>query len=134
MEYAIPAQHASTALKQVRHVLDEGDLRLFLPSEVRYVAPETHLLSTSLDRPQGVVYIGMSPGRDIMNNSAEVFERFEPLMRALDGRPHWGKHFSLTRDDLKRMYPTTHDTFVQTRRRFDPNGVFLNSRLLPLFE
>ena len=44
MEYTIPAQHASTALKQVRHFLDEGDLRLFLPIEVRYVAPETHLL------------------------------------------------------------------------------------------
>ena len=69
-----------------------------------------------------------------MNNSAEVFERFEPLMRTLGGRPHWGKHYSLTREDLDRMYPTTHDTFVQTRRRFDPNGVFLNSLLRPLFE
>ncbi len=134
MEYAIPAQHASTALKQIRHVLDEGDLRLFLPIEVRYVGPETHLLSTSLDRPQGVVYMGMSTGVAIQNNSAEVFERFEPLMRTLGGRPHWGKHFSLTREDLVRMYPTTHDTFVQTRRRFDPNDVFLNSFLNPLFK
>ena len=135
MEYAIPAQHASKALKQVRHVLDEGDQRLFLPIEVRYVAPETHLLSTSLDRPQGVVYIGVSPGPpNKMNNSAEVFERFEPLMRTLGGRPHWGKHYSLTREDLDRMYPTTHNAFVQTRQRFDPNGVFLNSLLLPLFE
>ena len=135
MEYAIPAQHASKALKQIRHVLDEGDLRLFLPTEVRYVAPETHLLSTSLDRPQGVVYMGMSPGPPhVMNNSAEVFERFEPLMRTLGGRPHWGKHYSLTREDLDRMYPGTHNTFVQTRRRFDPNGVFLNSLLIPLFE
>jgi FAD/FMN-containing dehydrogenase len=134
MEYAIPADQASKALRQIRHVLDEGDQRLFLPIEVRYVAPETHLLSTSLDRPKGVVYMGLSPGAEIMNNSAEVFERFEPLMRTLGGRPHWGKHYSLTREDLDRMYPATHNTFVQTRRRFDPNGVFLNSLLIPLFE
>ena len=55
-------------------------------------------------------------------------------MRALGGRPHWGKHFSLTREDLERMYPQTFDTFVQTRRQFDPNGVFLNSLLTALFK
>ncbi len=134
MEYAIPAEKASIALKEVRHVLDEGDMRLFLPIEVRYAAPETNLLSTSLDRPKGVVYTGVSTGVAIMNNSAEVFERFEPLMRTLGGRPHWGKHYSLTREDLERMYPITHDTFVKTRRRFDPNNVFLNSYLLPQFQ
>ena len=134
MEYAIPAQHTSTALKQVRHVLDEADVRVLLPIELRYMSAETHLLSPSFDRPQGVMYMGISPGVDIMNNAPEVFERFEPIMRTLGGRPHWGKHYTLTRDDVARMYPTTHDTFVQTRRRFDPHGVFLNSHLIPLFQ
>lgn len=134
MEYAIPAQHASTALKQMRHVLDEGDLRLLLPIEVRFMAPETHLLSPAHDRPQGVMWMGLSPGADVMDNGPEIFDRFEPVMRSLDGRPHWGKHFSLTREDLERMYPQTFDTFVQARRQFDPNGVFLNSLLRSLFQ
>jgi FAD/FMN-containing dehydrogenase len=134
MEYAIPAQHASTALKAVRHVLDEADLRLLMPMEVRFMAPETHLLSPAYDRPQGVMYMGVSPGSEVMDNGPEVFERFEPIMRTLGGRPHWGKHFSLTREDVQRLYPATHDTFVQARRRFDPNGVFLNSLLRQLFE
>ncbi len=134
MEYAIPAPLTSKALKQVRHVLDEGDMRVLLPIELRFMAPETHLLSPSLDRPQGVMYMGISPGADILDNGPEIFERFEPIMRTLGGRPHWGKHYSLTRDDVERMYPATHNTFVQTRRRFDPNGVFLNSHLIPLFK
>lgn len=134
MEYAIPAEHASAALRQVRHVLDEGDLRLLMPMEVRYVAEENHFLSPSINRPKGVMYMGISPGADIMDNGPEVFERFEPIMRTLGGRPHWGKHYSLTRDDVARMYPGTHEKFVETRRRFDPNGVFLNSHLSPLFK
>ncbi len=134
MEYAIPAQHASTALKQMRHVLDEGDLRLLLPIEVRFMKQEAHLLSPAHDRPQGVMWMGLSPGADVMDNGPEIFDRFEPVMRSLGGRPHWGKHFSLTRDDLERMYPQTFATFVQARRQFDPNGVFLNSLLRSLFE
>jgi FAD/FMN-containing dehydrogenase len=133
MEYAIPAENAATALSAVRHVFDEGDRRLIMPMEVRYMAPETHLLSTAHDRPKGVMYMGVSATADVMDNAPEMFERFEPIMRDLGGRPHWGKHYSLTRQDLERMYPQTFDAFVQTRRRYDPKGVFLNSLLRQLF-
>jgi FAD/FMN-containing dehydrogenase len=97
------------------------------------MAPETHLLSTAHDRPKGVMYMGVSATADVMDNAPEMFERFEPIMRDLGGRPHWGKHYSLTRQDLERMYPQTFDAFVQTRRRYDPKGVFLNSLLRQLF-
>jgi FAD/FMN-containing dehydrogenase len=134
MEYAIPAENTSAALKQVRHVLDEGDMRVLLPIELRYVAQEDTLLSPSNGRPKGIMYMGISPTTGLPDNGVEIFERFEPIMRTLGGRPHWGKHYSLTREDVARMYPNTHDAFVQTRRRFDPNGVFLNSHLIPLFQ
>jgi len=133
-EYAILAEYAGEALRQIRTVLDEGDVRLILPIEVRFQAEETHLLSTAHNRPNGVCYIGVASGVDVMANAPEVFERFEPIMRSFGGRPHWGKHFNLNRKELAAMYPSTHDAFVQERRQFDPTGVFLNSLLRDLFE
>jgi hypothetical protein len=31
--------------------------------------------------------------------SDELFARYEPLMKELGRRPHWGKHFTLTPED-----------------------------------
>jgi len=114
-EYAIPAAHAADALRELRTVLDEGDVRLILPIEVRFQAEETHLLSTAHNRPQGVCYIGVASGVEVMANAPEVFERFEPIMRAFGGRPHWGKHFNLNRKELAAMYPASHSSFTTNR-------------------
>ena len=127
-EYAIPAENAAEALRALRVVLDEADMHLLLPVEVRYVAKDDSLLSPS--REGDVCYIGAST----MENALEVFNRFEPMMRKLGGRPHWGKHFNLNRDDVRELYPETFDTFVNIRREWDPERVFLNSFLRNLFE
>jgi FAD/FMN-containing dehydrogenase len=63
----------------------------------------------------------------------ELFARFEPLMKQLGGRPHWGKHFTLTPDDLTRMYGANYDTFKQIRHQLDPTGLFENTLIRNLF-
>ena len=61
----------------------------------------------------------------------EYFDDMEPLLRAHDGRPHWGKKHTRTAAQLRPMYPRW-DTFQQIRRQLDPDGVFLNPYLREL--
>jgi L-gulono-1,4-lactone dehydrogenase len=125
-EYAIPAGSAVTALTKMRDIVDEGDLTLSLPVELRWVAQDNVLLSPCYNGP--VCYIGAST----LLNSTEVFERFEPLMKSLGGRPHWGKCYTLTQDEVAKMYPTTYNTFQKVRDKYDTNRVFTNSLLSEL--
>lgn len=126
-EYAIPVERTADALKALHVVLDEADADLTLPIEVRFVAADDDLLSPAHGR--ATCYIGVAT----LDNATEVFERFEPIMKELGGRPHWGKHFNATRAEIEAMYPDTFGAFVQLRRSYDPDGVFLNSLLRRLF-
>lgn len=126
-EYAIPYAATVPALKEFRKVVEENDFDLKLPVEVRFTAQDDLTLSPAHDGP--MCYIGASTEK----NTAEVFARFEPLMRLHGGRPHWGKHFTLTRADIQGMYGTRYDDFVALRNASDPDRVFTNSLLRELF-
>jgi L-gulono-1,4-lactone dehydrogenase len=126
-EYAIPIAKTVEAITAMRDFVEEGDLSLLLPVEVRFVAKDDILLSPCLEGP--VSYIGAST----LVNSTEVFERFEPLMKRLGGRPHWGKNYTITREEAMGMYPSTYKRFCDVRDAFDPNRVFANSMLTDLF-
>lgn len=126
-EYAIPEHNTVKALEMMRQIVEEGDLKLELPVEVRYVAKDEAFLSPAYKGP--VCYIGAST----MKNSTEVFERFEPLMKALGGRPHWGKNATITRDEVQAMYPDTYDCFRHVRNKYDPKRVFANSLVADLY-
>ncbi|MBV9098524.1 MAG: FAD-linked oxidoreductase, partial [Frankiaceae bacterium] len=49
-------------------------------------------------------------------------------MRALDGRPHWGKMHYRTAADLRPAYPRF-DEFLAVRDAVDPDRVFGNAYL-----
>jgi FAD/FMN-containing dehydrogenase len=122
-EYAVPAANAVAALERLRAIVEENDFDLKLPVEVRFSAQDDRLLSPSWDGPS--CWIGASTE----HNTAEVFARFEPLMVRFGGRPHWGKHFTLTREQLAGMYGPRLDEFVGHRDAFDPDRVFANTFL-----
>jgi len=126
-EYAIPVAKTVEAIRTMREFVEEGDVSLLLPVEVRFVAQDDILLSPCHEGP--VSYIGAST----LVNSTEVFERFEPLMKQLGGRPHWGKNYTITREEAMQMYPSTYKRFCDVRDAFDPNRVFANSMLTDLF-
>jgi L-gulono-1,4-lactone dehydrogenase len=46
-------------------------------------------------------------------------------MRALEGRPHWGKMHWRTHEDLRPAYPRF-DDFLAVRDSVDPDRVFAN--------
>ena len=55
-------------------------------------------------------------------------DRMEAIMRAHDGRPHWGKLHTRTAADLAPAYPRFGD-FLAMRDRLDPDRVFANDHL-----
>jgi FAD/FMN-containing dehydrogenase len=127
-EYAIPADDAAEALQRFKRVVQECDISTILPVEVRFVARDSSLLSPA--RGRDVCYIGVAA----QPNANEVYARFEPIMKDFGGRPHWGKHFSLTREEVEAMYPDSYDKFREIRQQLDPRGVFGNTLLRDLFD
>jgi len=127
-EYAIPVERTADALQQLKRIIDEEDLSLTLPIEIRFVQHDDTLLSPANGRD--VCYIGAAT----QPNANEVFERVEPIMKALGGRPHWGKCFTLTRAEAEAMYPDTYEEFRTLRATWDPKGVFTNELIHRLFD
>ena len=127
-EYAIPVAKTREALIRCKQFMDEAEFDTALPVEVRFVAKDDSLLSPAQGRD--VCYIGANT----QDNATEVFQRFEPIMKSLGGRPHWGKHFTMTRDEIRSMYSATFQQFADLRAEFDPDGVFANSLVHQLFD
>jgi FAD/FMN-containing dehydrogenase len=126
-EYAIPIGKTAEALRAFKRAVDEQNLSLTLPLEVRFVAKDETLLSPAYQRD--VSYIGVAT----QPNANEVIQRFEPIMKSLGGRPHWGKCFSLTRAEAEALYPQ-YQKFRTIRDELDPNRMFSNEFLKYFFD
>jgi len=124
MEYAVPRAAAPEAFAAIRDVVDRERLQVSFPVEVRVAAGDDIPLSTASGRDSAYFAIHMFQG--------VAFERYfravEERMRALDGRPHWGKMHYRTAADLRPAYPRF-DEFLAVRDRVDPDRVFTNAYL-----
>ncbi len=56
----------------------------------------------------------------------------QDLCRDEGGRPHWAKHHFVPSDEFQTIYPRFAD-FARLRRRLDPDNMFLNDFLAPMF-
>jgi len=127
-EYAFPVKSTKDALVRIRKFMVESDFPTTLPMEFRFVAGDDTRMSPVRDRDS--CYAGANTDR----NANEVFQRFEPLMKTLEGRPHWGKHFTMTKDEITAMYGAGYTDFAQLRATWDPDNVFANSLVHDLFD
>ncbi|MET0565943.1 MAG: D-arabinono-1,4-lactone oxidase [Acidimicrobiia bacterium] len=129
VEYFLPIEQAREIMDAMRRLmLDWLPLSVY-PLEIRVVAGDDAWLSPNYQRDNLVVSISGEPGTD-----------YWPYLRACDalfaqfgGRPHWGKIHFMTPERIAGLFPRYQD-FLEVRRRFDPNGTFLNSHLRQLFE
>lgn len=121
MEYAIPRHATRDAVERVRALIRRERLRVNFIQELRFVAADDILLSPAYGREtcHFGAYIGDTRDR------ARYFERFEQIMLDLDGRPHWGKCFSIGHAELRERLPN-YERFSTIRAKLDPDGVFVN--------
>jgi FAD-linked oxidoreductase len=124
MEYAVPREAGLTALREARAALEASDLRITFPVEIRVTPADDIPLSTSTGRDS--LYLAFHTHRDA--DHLAYFALLEPIMRAHDGRPHWGKVHTRTAADLAPAYPRF-DEFLALRDVLDPDRVFANPYL-----
>ncbi len=122
MEYAVPRQHVATALNGIRALIDDHDLKIGFPVEVRFTAPDDIPLSTASGRETAYLAVHVAKGMDYET----YFRGVEEIMNGLEGRPHWGKLHFQTADVLATRYPKW-DAFQKVRANLDPAGVFANA-------
>ena len=75
------------------------------------------------------ISVSGTPGTDYWDYLRSV----DALLTEHDARVHWGKLHFLTPERLHAHYPRA-DDFIAIRRELDPQGMFLNDHLRPLFE
>jgi L-gulonolactone oxidase len=122
MEYAVPREAAVQVVRELRDMVKRSGLMISFPVEVRFVAADDIPLSPSSGRDTCYVAVHMYQGME----NHQYFSAVEDIMRAVGGRPHWGKLHFQTAETLAPRYPRWAE--AQTvRRRLDPEGTFANT-------
>ncbi len=120
-ELAFDAAHAGEALRAMRDLVRASGVRLDFLSELRFVKGDESWMSPAYGRDtcQLGMYATHSP--DI----PRAFAAFRELGRAWDARPHWGKSFETTPEEIDALYPRAAD-FRALAADLDPDRVFRN--------
>ncbi len=124
MEYAVPVEAVPEAVREIRAFIDRKRWRISMPIEVRCAAADELWLSTAHGRATGYIAVHRFAGERL----GAYFREVEPILRAHDGRPHWGKMHTRMAADLRPAYPRF-DDFLAVRDRLDPDRVFGNEYL-----
>lgn len=120
-EYLLPlpqAPQAWSALDAVRERIRSA----LIVGEIRAVAADPLWLSPTAGRDCVAFHFTWGPDADAARTAAA---EVEAALAPFDARPHWGKVFTTTDDELAARYPRMAD---QRRliRQHDPGGVFGN--------
>lgn len=124
MEYAVPREAGLTALREARAAIEASGVRVGMPVEVRCAPADDIPLSTGSGRDS--MYLAFHTHHRA--DHAAYFAAVETVMRAHEGRPHWGKLHTRQADGLAGLYPRFAD-FLAMRDRLDPDRVFANPYL-----
>ncbi len=132
MEYAIPIEHTSIVLQEIKEVLQNKKYLVHMPIEVRFTPKNEAALSMSHGRKS--CYIGIIAykpfGKDI--NYDAYFEDIHNIYTKYEGRPHWAKVTYYSKEELSNLYPNWNQ-FDKLRAKMDPEGRFLNKYLSTYF-
>ncbi len=128
LEYFVALEHAPQALRAMRELMLASLPDSVYPLEVRTVGADEAFLSSQYQTDTVVISVSGKPGTDYWAYLRSV----DALLADFDARVHWGKLHFLTPERLHELYPRA-DDFIALRRKLDPEGIFLNDHLRPLF-
>ncbi|WTX00605.1 FAD-binding protein [Streptomycetaceae bacterium NBC_01309] len=124
MEYALPREALTAALREVHELVNKGDEYVSFPVEVRIAPSDDMWLSTAYGRDTAYVAVHMFRGTP----HERYFSAVEKIMTAHQGRPHWGKLHTRDAAYFADAYPHFKD-FAALRDRVDPDRRFGNDYL-----
>jgi FAD/FMN-containing dehydrogenase len=128
LEYFVALERGPEALGAMRELMLASLPDSVYPLEVRTVGPDDAYLSPNYKTATTVISVSGTPGTDYWDYLRSV----DALLAQFDARVHWGKLHFLTPERLHALYPEAGE-FIAVRRELDPDGVFLNDHLRPLF-
>ena len=121
-EYLLPVEHAVPALRALHQIGDRLAPVLRI-CEVRVVAADELWLSPCYRRDSVAFHFTWVPDTASVLPVVALMER---RLAPFGARPHWGKIFAATADDLRSNYERLPD-FRDLMRRYDPAGKFRNA-------
>lgn len=128
LEYFLPADAGLECFREVRQrILQRHRKHVGWRVLYRLIARDDAFLSPVHGRDS----VAISVHQNASLPYQEYFEDIEFIVRAFDGRPHWGKKHSLQAEQLASLYPRW-DDFMRLRRQLDPDGVFLSGPMAQL--
>lgn len=123
-EYFVPRKHALEAILAVERLREKLGPHLLI-SEIRTIAADDLWMSTAYKRDSVAIHFTWKQEWPAVSKLLPLIENelspFEP-------RPHWGKLFTLSPNELKLRYERMPE-FVALAKKLDPNGKFRNKFL-----
>src|ERR1700730_5357231 len=123
-EYFVPRQHAVDAILAVERLRDQVSPHLMI-SEIRTIAADNLWLSPCYKQPCVTIHFTWKQDWPAVRKLLPVIEKELAPFKA---RPHWGKLFTMSPEELKSIYARLPD-FIALTRKYDPQSKFRNAFL-----
>src|SRR5882724_3856261 len=123
-EYFIPRPHALPAILAVERLRDQVTPHLMI-SEIRTIAADDLWMSPCYRQPSVAIHFTWKQDWPAVRALLPIIER---ELAHFHVRPHWGKLFTISPDQLKASYEKLPE-FFQLAKKFDPHGKFRNDFL-----
>jgi xylitol oxidase len=123
-EYFVPRQHAVEAILAVEQLRDQVSPALLI-SEIRTIAADNLWMSPCYEQDCVTIHFTWKPDWPTVGRLLPVIEK---ELAPFNARPHWGKLFTISPAELKRIYKKMPD-FIELSKKYDPHGKFRNEYL-----
>jgi xylitol oxidase len=123
-EYFVPRHHAVEAILAVERLHEQVSPHLLI-SEIRAIAADELWLSPCYQQPCVTIHFTWKQDWPSVHKLLPLIEKELAPFRA---RPHWGKLFTTSPADLKRIYVKMPE-FIELISKHDPHGKFRNEYL-----
>ena len=123
-EYFVPRQHAVEAILAVERLRGQVSPHLLI-TEIRSIAADDLWMSPCYQQPCVTIHFTWKPDWPAVSRLLPVIEK---ELAPFEARPHWGKLFTMSPQQLHSIYNKL-PQFIALTKKFDPQGKFRNDFL-----
>lgn len=123
-EYFVPRKHAVEAILAVQRLHDQISPHLLI-SEIRTIAADSLWMSPCYQQASVTIHFTWKQDWPAVR---QLLPKIERELAPFHPRPHWGKLFTISPDQLHASYEKLPD-FLALANKFDSQGKFLNNFL-----
>ncbi len=124
-EYFVPREHAYEAIAAVEKLHNKITPLLFI-TEIRTIDADNFWMSPCYKQPSATIHFTWKPE---WPEVSKLLPLIEEQLAPFDARPHWGKLFTTSHAQLKKLYGDRLLEFQKLVKHYDPDGKFTNAFL-----